>query len=165
MNLRSKISVFYIATMMAAAGAIPLQAAEPVTGTPDFLLKFHFATSESACVEVGETDDLMINEIGIFGQEFGCKFLDFVADREEAGGEAYLYVARVNCGDDGGINRPDMITIIHDDFQKLVTVQSQNEFIIEEAVRMSGFINGSKDENAEPLDSYVSRDYKMCETN
>lgn len=155
----------FLGAAMFAFGTGSCFATEPVASTPDFLLKFHFATQENACVEVGETSELMMNEIGIFGQEFGCKFLGFLADREEAGGEAYLHVATVNCGDDGGINRPDMITLIYDDEAKTVVAQSQNEFVVEEAVRTTQLVNGTFDPDATPLESYVSRTYNLCETN
>ena len=159
-------SKFLLAAGLLLAGVTTNAVAGPIEGTPQFLTEFNYATGEDICVEIGEGDGLQLDENGIWGTEFGCKFTGFDADKDiETDENTNTFVARANCGDDSGINRPDLITMIFDPQQQRVTVQSQNEYVIEEAVRMSGFINGSKTENPELLDSYVSREYALCETN
>lgn len=156
--------IFFVVSILPFFDSTAL-AAEPVSGTPELLLKYTFATDPQSCVEISETDGLQLDQSGIWGLEFGCKFLDFVADKDPDTGEVNVYVARVNCGDDSGINRPDMITLIFQSDPRKAIVQSQNEFVTSEAVRMSGYVNGSKSETPEELAGYVSREYALCETN
>lgn len=157
-NFQPKFLTSFLFAILAGGS---IASAQNVAGTPEYLLKFNFATDVKACVQIGESDALMVNETGIWGQEFGCSFVAFHQDSRDE----FLHVATANCSDDTGVNRPDLISFLYDDDQQIIQIQSQNEFVIEEAVRMSGFINGSTAEISEPLDSYVSRDYKICETN
>lgn len=128
---------------------------------PDFLKDKVYSTDPSKCGDATEDDSLQLSKEGVFGLEFGCTFLGFEVEADKDTGQLYLAVARANCGDDSGINRPDSITLIPQD-ENTVTVQSQNEYIIAEAQLLLSQRLPENIKLADEFPSYVSRDYKIC---
>ena len=128
---------------------------------PDFLFGKTYATEPAACGSMMDYDGdgLKITKDGISGLEFGCQFLNFRADRDKESGKVFGYVATVNCGDDSGINRPDLISMSHWDGQLMV--QSQNEYVLSEAEIMIAEKLG-KDFPEKSSYSWVSNTYKLC---
>jgi hypothetical protein len=128
---------------------------------PAFLESKVYSTDPSKCGDVTEDNSLQLSKEGIFGLEFGCTFLGFELDKDKDTGETYLAIARANCGDDSGINRPDNITLIAQG-DDIITVQSQNEYIVSEAQILLSQRLPENIQLAEEFPSYVSRDYKIC---
>lgn len=119
--------------MRIAVALLAMAIAAPALGA-DFLKGQRFTYSENACKGEPEpevTDDLAIlstlevNEAGVFGYEFGCEFLQFLP-----GGDSPYQTVIASCGDDSGITRPDMITLLYSEEPQSVTVQSQNEYVM-----------------------------------
>ncbi len=128
---------------------------------PVFLEGKVYSTDPSKCGDVTEDDSLQLSKEGIFGLEFGCTFLGFELDKDKDTGETYLAIARANCGDDSGINRPDNITLIAQG-EDTITVQSQNEYIVSEAQILLSQRLPENTQLAEAFPDYVSRDCKIC---
>ncbi|MCW2307400.1 hypothetical protein [Rhodobium gokarnense] len=94
---------------------------------PDFFNKT-YATDPAACKDQAareESGALVLDKTGIFGTEFGCTYRDFW------GGKDGTVTVLVSCGDDSGITRPDMLSVIREQNGEL-RVQSQNEFVMGE---------------------------------
>ena len=132
---------------------------------PDYLKDKKYATDAIACgTDHGEDEAgaLAIDKAGIFGYEFGCSFLDFWHHKDAEGGLLDVTVL-ASCGDDSGITRPDMITIIKDSDDTL-RVQSQNEFVQGEMAAMTTQPPAEGEENeSEPLNfDFVSATYTLC---
>ena len=128
---------------------------------PAFLEGKVYSTNPSKCGDVTEDDSLQLSKEGIFGLEFGCTFLGFEVEADKDTGQVYLAIARSNCGDDSGINRPDNFTLIPQD-EETVTVQSQNEYIVSEAQLLLAQRLPENIKLAEEFPNYVSQDYKIC---
>lgn len=128
---------------------------------PAFLDGKVYSTDPSKCGDVTEDDSLQLSKEGIFGLEFGCTFLGFELDKDQDTGETYLAVARANCGDDSGINRPDNITLIVQGADT-ITVQSQNEYIVSQAQILLSQRLPENIQLADEFPNFVSRDYKIC---
>jgi hypothetical protein len=117
--------------------AIPANAM--AAGPPDLLKGQRFTYSEQSCrgEPEPETDDmtailstLEVNEAGIFAYEFGCAFLEFWPG-DEASDMPYNQTVLASCGDDSGITRPDVISLVFDTGEsQSVTVTSQNEYVM-----------------------------------
>lgn len=128
---------------------------------PDFLQDKVYSTDTSKCGDSTEDNSLQLSREGVFGVEFGCAFLGFDMDVDKDTGKTYLAVARANCGDDSGINRPDFITLVVQD-EQTISVQSQNEYTISQAQLL---LSQRLPENIalqEEIPNYISRDYKIC---
>ncbi len=129
---------------------------------PDFLKGRVFSTEKASCGDATGGDGLQLTREGIFGPEFGCTFLSFKEDRDADTGRLFLVVATANCGDDSGINRPDLITLSPYIEGGQVIVQSQNEYVISEVevmiARKLGKEIPQKSEYA-----WVSDTYNICE--
>lgn len=106
-------------------------------GLPDYLKDKRYTYSENACRGEPEpnADDmtailsaLEVNEVGVVGYEFGCIFLEFWPGTDESD-TPYNQTVLASCGDDSGITRPDMLSLIFSDEPPSVTVQSQNEYV------------------------------------
>ena len=150
--LRVLISLFVVSSF-----ALPAIASE----VPAFLDGKVYSTDPSKCGDVTEDDSLQLSKEGIFGLEFGCTFLGFDLDKDKDTGETYLAVGRANCGDDSGINRPDNITLIAQG-ENVITVQSQNEYIISEAQLLLSQRLPENIQLADEFPEFISRDYKIC---
>ena len=148
-------------TALAAALLTGLSLPAIAGDMPDFLNK-KYATDPAACKgPIGDdnADALVLDKTGIAGLEFGCSYLDFWPGKDGA------VTALVSCGDDSGITRPDLLSII-DNGNGEVRVQSQNEFV------MGSVANSltpppaeeGKDEtdNGEISFDYVSGTYALC---
>jgi hypothetical protein len=97
---------------------------------PDFLSKGQtYATDWKACVgfaDGGAPDDSnTLDKNGIFGYEFGCTFVEFKPVIFEGRTTGHLITA--SCGDDSGINRPDIFDVYV--YDNIVTATSQNDYI------------------------------------
>lgn len=128
---------------------------------PDFLKDKVYSTDTSKCGDSTEDDSLQLSKEGVFGYEFGCTFFGFDMEVDKDTGKTYLAVGRANCGDDSGVNRPDLITLVVQD-ETTISVQSQNEYTIAEAQQL---ISQRLPENvtiADEFPDYISRDYKLC---
>ena len=128
---------------------------------PLFLKDKVYSTDPSKCGDVTKDDSLQLSKEGVFGVEFGCTFLGFDVEADKDTGKIYIAVARANCGDDSGINRPDNITLIPQD-ENTISVQSQNEYIISEAQILLSQRLPENIKLADEYPNYVSRDYKIC---
>lgn len=128
---------------------------------PDFLKDRVYTTDTSKCGDSTQDDSLQLSREGIFGYEFGCTFLGFDMEVDKDTGKTYLAVVKANCGDDTGINRPDLITLIPQD-EHTVMVQSQNEFIIAEAQIHLQQRLPQGTQLADEFPNFVSREYKHC---
>lgn len=128
---------------------------------PDLFNK-KYATDPAACKAAQgseQVDALVLDKTGIFGLEFSCTYVDFWSGKDG------VTTVLVTCGDDTGITRPDLLSVI-DDGNGEIRVQSQNEFV------MSSVANGlapppaedGKDEtdNGEISFDYVSGTYALC---
>ena len=130
---------------------------------PSFLKETVYSTDPSKCGDVTEDDSLQLSKEGIFGLEFACTFLGFQMDKDADTGEVYLAVAQANCGDDSGINRPDLVTLIHNKGEESVTVQSQNDYVLTELMQMmSARLEKPFNPETDAL-NYVSREYRICQ--
>jgi len=137
--------------------------------SPD-LLKRKFATDPAACkAEAGadDADALTLDKTGIYGVEFSCSFLDFWPHLGSDGKIADVVVL-ASCGDDSGITRPDLITIVPQSPEEL-QVQSQNEYVQTEvaaSLAPAPADNGGDNANAEddnvPSFDYVTATYTLC---
>ena len=155
--LTRKLALVALCTSLAA----PAFAGE----LPAFLKDKKYATDAIACsADHGENEvgALAIDKAGIFGYEFGCTFLEFW-HHSDAEGALLDVTALVSCGDDSGITRPDMITIIKDSDETL-RVQSQNEFVQGELAAMSAPTPAEGEEDSdEPINfDFVSATYTLC---
>lgn len=130
---------------------------------PTFLEDAVYSTDPSKCGDVTEDDSLQLSREGIFGFEFACTFQGFQLDRDADTGEVYLAIAQANCGDDTGINRPDLFTLIHDRTENSISVQSQNEYVLTELLQiMSARLEKPFDQENDAL-NFVSREYRLCQ--
>lgn len=129
---------------------------------PDFLKGRTFATDVESCSEASDGDGLLLTKQGIFGPEFGCSFLGFKEDRDPDTGRLFLVVATANCGDDSGINRPDMITLSPYIEGGQVIVQSQNEYVISEVEYLVATKLGQEPPEKSEY-AWVSDTYNLCE--
>ena len=145
---------FFLSFLTFATLSFPAASQE----VPAFLEGKIYSTNPAKCGDVQEDDSLQLSKEGIFGYEFGCTFLGFDMERDSDTGEIYLAVARANCGDDSGINRPDNFTLIADANQS-VRVQSQNEFVLSELL----YLTNNKQNSTPEAVSFVSREYKLCQ--
>lgn len=144
------VSVFAYSSAAALAQDIPV-----------FLQDKVYSTDPSKCGDATEDNTVQLSKEGVFGLEFGCTFLGFDIEKDEDTGETYLAIARANCGDDSGINRPDMFTLIAQD-EETVTVQSQNEYVISEAQILLAQRLPEGIILADEYPNYTSHDYKLC---
>jgi len=117
-------------------------------GMPDFL-KHTYAANAAACDSTGhEKAGLAIKDGLISGTEFGCAFLTYTPVVWDPDYPPSEYVVLASCGDDSGITRPDLISIIHSG--DTLRVQSQNEYV--EMVAKGAW--------NEP--GFISRTYEKC---
>ena len=126
--MRTLLALLIMAIPASAVGA----------GIPDLLKGQRFTYSEQSCrgEPEAETDDmteilstLEVNEAGIFAYEFGCIFLEFWPG-DAASDMPYNQTVLASCGDDSGITRPDVISLVFSEEPPNVTVQSQNEYVM-----------------------------------
>ena len=126
-----------LALLIAAIPATAIAA-----GVPEYLKGKRYAFSDNAChyepePETGEDttflSTLEVNEVGIVGYEFGCTFLEFFPGDAESD-TPYVQTVLASCGDDSGITRPDMISLVFNTEEPSVTVQSQNEYVTGDAM-------------------------------
>ena len=144
------VSLSYFSTIAAASDV------------PDFLEKNMFATDTSKCQETIGHEGLQLSKDGIFGHEIGCRFLGFSQDKDPGTGEIYAVVAQANCGDDSGINRPDLFTLMPDTETKIVRVQSQNEYLISEMEIQISIAMGKTFDTEKHAFAYLSQEYQIC---
>ena len=120
-------------------------------GVPEFLKGKRYTYSEETCVGEDElpaeedadiTTTLEVNEAGIFAYEFGCIFLDFWPGDTDSD-MPFLQTVVASCGDDSGVTRPDLISLVFDTSEpESVTVTSQNEYVMGQ--------------------TFISRTYPLC---
>ena len=128
---------------------------------PDFLKGQVYSTDNESCGDNVEGEGLQLTGEGIFGPEFGCTFLGFTEDRDEETGRLNMIVATANCGDDSGINRPDMVTLSPYIEGGQVIVQSQNEYVVSEVEYLIAQKLGRElPEKSEY--AWVSQTYNIC---
>ena len=146
-----------LVSLMLVGLAAPSLAAD----APAFL-NDKFASDPEACkkdANMEELDALTIDKSGIFGFEFGCTFLEFWNEQQD--GKTKSTIALASCGDDSGIIRPDMITMILEGEGEL-RVQSQNEYAITEAIAsLSQGAGENAGEDFQPYE-YVTATYTKC---
>lgn len=128
---------------------------------PDFLVDKVYSTDTSKCGDSTEDNSLQLSKEGVFGFEYGCTFFGFDMDVDKDTGKTYLAIGRANCGDDSGVNRPDLITLVVQD-ETTISVQSQNEHTISEAQVLLSQRLPENIKLAAETPNYVSRDYKLC---
>lgn len=131
---------------------------------PDFLKGRIFSTDTASCGDVNDSDGdgLQLSKEGIFGPEFSCTFLGFQQDVDLDTGRVWGIVATVNCGDDSGINRPDLITLSPYIEGGQVIVQSQNEYVMSEVeILIAQKLGKEFPEKSEY--AWVSNTYNLCE--
>lgn len=104
---------------------------------------------------------LQVSKAGIYGYEVGCTFLQFLPERDPETGEIYTWVATAQCGDDSGINRPDQFTLIHNEFNNTLTVQSQTEYAAATAML---YLDRDSDKDPFEQTAWLSGDYPLCPT-
>ena len=126
---------------------------------PKFLKGKKYSTDPAECsvAEPAESEALVLSEQGVFGYEFGCVFVGFFEEKS-ADNSSVSHIAVASCGDDSGITRPDLITLILQPDKRTLTVQSQNEYVVAEAVRLAKKDQQGDDDNL----SFVSKDYTLC---
>ncbi|MEM9279417.1 MAG: hypothetical protein AAGA76_12650 [Pseudomonadota bacterium] len=129
---------------------------------PDFLKGRVFSTDTASCGDVSEANGLQLTKEGIFGPEFSCTFLGFQKDADPDTGRLWGIVATANCSDDGGISRPDNMTLSPYIEGGEVYVQSQNEYVISETeIIIAQKLGQEIPEKSEY--AWVSNTYKLCE--
>jgi hypothetical protein len=149
------------ACAVALLGAFPAAA----QAVPEFLADgARFVRNTDLCNPPENSEfegTLEITEAGIFGYELGCPFLSFLPDIDRETREVHGWVAISNCGDDSGITRPDSFTLIFDEYAGSLTVQSQNEYALGEALSRMPRENGGESDPFEAA-SWLSGDYVIC---
>jgi|GEM_PF-3106928 len=118
-------------------------AAGPTTEAPDFL-KHRYAARPEACATTDEVEKrgLVIADEAISGTEFGCAFLTYTPVVWDENFPPQEYVVLASCGDDSGITRPDLISIMQ--YGDELKVQSQNEYVemlAKETWNQPGFVS------------------------
>ena len=117
---------------------VAIPATVMAAGPPEYLKGKRYFFSENACRYEPEPDTgedtsflstLEVNETGIFGYEFGCEFLEFWPGDAESD-TPFIQTVLASCGDDSGITRPDVISLVFNTEEPSVTVQSQNEYVM-----------------------------------
>lgn len=149
--------IFLVSVMGPMAGLSSVNAKD----IPDFLQDKVYSTDTSKCGDSTEDDSLQLSKEGVFGFEFGCTFFGFDMEVDKDTGKTYLAIARANCGDDSGVNRPDLFTLVFQD-ETTITVQSQNEYTIAEAQQLLSQRLPENIKIADEFPNYISRDYKLC---
>ncbi len=128
--------------LLLALAILAIPGAATAAGLPEYLSGKRYMFSENACRYEPEPDagedttflsTLEVNEAGIFGYEFGCEFLEFWPGDAQSD-TPFIQTVLASCGDDSGITRPDVISLVFNTEEPSVTVQSQNEFVMGEAV-------------------------------
>ncbi|MGF1501297.1 MAG: hypothetical protein ACFBSD_05735 [Paracoccaceae bacterium] len=118
-------------------------------GAPPEWLSGRYASDPAACPADGLAEDALVLDAPLLtGYEFGCVLLGFWPVRWSPTDPGEATVALASCGDDSGITRPDLLSIIREPDGTL-TLQSQNEY-----ARASAW--------PEPVPGYVSRRYAPC---
>lgn len=128
---------------------------------PDFLVDKVYSTDTSKCGDSTEDNSLQLSKEGVFGFEYGCTFFGFNMDVDKDTGKTYIAVARANCGDDSGVSRPDLMTLVVQD-EKTISVQSQNEYVISQAQLLLSQRLPENIKLQDEIPNYISRDYKLC---
>lgn len=123
---------------------------------PDFLSNGQtYATDWKACVGFadGNAPDNAntLDKTGIFGYEFGCTFVEFKPVIFEGRTTGHLITA--SCGDDSGINRPDIFDVYF--YDGIVTATSQNDYIYDT-------LRPREDGDGESW-GFVNKQFEMCQ--
>lgn len=107
---------------------------------PAFLADGQVYAVEGACdpAEGEEYPGLKLTEQGIFGYEFGCRFVGISGVPSLDGGDSHQHIATASCGDDSGISRPDLILLMPSLDGESVDVTSQNDYAISMAWEKDG---------------------------
>jgi len=143
-------------TALGAYGAIAAASGlclgqEAARAQPPAFLDDRFATDPAACVPGGGPSEALMIEGGVLsGYELACLFLAYHPVRWAQVGPVSQVVIVASCGDDTGITRPDLLSVILEPDGAL-TVQSQNEYVE---------INAAPDRGWQ---GHVSRRYERCE--
>ncbi|MCB1464765.1 MAG: hypothetical protein KDJ90_20660 [Nitratireductor sp.] len=126
-------------TFLAALGVMAASTLAHADAIPSFLSDGQkYVTDIKACTAevVEETDILQLTKDGVFGYEYGCNFVQFMDVRDVGDGKVYQYLAISACGDDSGVTRPDMFTMMPSDEGRLY-ITSQNEYLTQLALERS----------------------------
>lgn len=146
-----RVSVLPVAAVAAGLAFSPALA----DGVPAFLADGQVYAVEGACdpAEGREFPGLQLTQQGIFGYEFGCRFLEIRSVPSLDGGESYQHIATASCGDDSGISRPDFILLMPSLDGETVAVTSQNDYAISMVWEKDG---------PSGINWMVQQEYKRC---